>query len=230
MKFRLRLKGALAPIASTVAISIALTGCASQSPTGGSAIDRANANFGQTVATGAVSGAAVGALGGALLSPGNRGAGAAYGALAGGAIGTGAGYLVAKRNSDQAQTETTLEGQISASQQRAQDADSAATEARQDAAQAQAQSRTLLAQYKAGQISAADYHRQLSASAQQAQSIQSLIGKVQEQENQINQQIATAGPNAGPLKQSLGQLQSSKVSLQLSLDQLTAATSAVPRS
>jgi chromosome segregation ATPase len=205
---------------------LAVTGCATPGPAGGSAIDRANANFVPTVATGTVVGAGLGAIAGALLGGRN---GAAFGALAGGALGTGAGFLVAHNNQAQAQNETTLEGQIAAAQLRVNEANEAAAEARQAADQAQAQSRALMNQYRAGKISATEYQTQLSSSASTGKSIQQLLGKMQTEETRLRQQIAAAGTNAGPLQQSLGQLEASRRSLQGSLNEITAATSAVPQ-
>ena len=215
-------------IACLLALSIAVSGCAAQSsaPMGGSAVERANANFAQTVAVGALAGAAAGALLGGIFG-GGRGAG--IGALAGGAAGTGAGYLVAQHNVGQAQTEDTLEGQIAAADQRAQLADAAATEARQAADQARTQSRKLMAQYRAGQISAAQYRQQLASQTQYAQSVRQLIGNMENQEARLRQQIAAAGPNSTQLRDDLVRIQASRRSLQGSLTEITAATSAAPQ-
>lgn len=209
-----------------IVLSAAVAGCAQQAPTSGSAIDRANANFTQTVATGAVTGAAAGALAGGLLGGGR---GAAIGAVAGGAIGTGAGYAVARNNQSQAQTEDTLNGQIDTAQQRATDAAAAATEAHEVAVQAQAQSRSLLTKYRAGQISAAEYQRQLSSSTEKARSIQKLLGNLDAEQNTLRQQIAAAGPNSALLRQASGQIQGSHDSIQKSFEEITAATRAVPQ-
>ena len=212
--------------ACVLALVLAVTGCATPGPTGGSAIDRANANFVPTVATGTVVGAGLGALAGALLGGRN---GAAFGALAGGALGTGAGFLVAKNNQSQAENETSLEGQIAAANLRVNEANEAAAEARRAADQAQAQSRALISQYRAGKISAAEYQSQLSSSTNTGKSIQQLLGKMQTEETRLRQQIAAAGTNAGPLQQSLGSIEDSRRSLQGSLSDITAATSAVPQ-
>lgn len=216
-------------LAGTVTLTLFITGCATPAPTSGSAIDRANANFTTTVATGAVAGAALGAIGGALLGGHNRGTGAAVGALAGGALGTGVGYMVASNNSAQAKTEDTLGAQIQASQKRAADANAAATEAHQAAVQAEAQSRALLSQYQAGKISAAEYRRQLSNSIATEQSIQKLLGNLQNEESGLRTQIAAAGPNAEQLKRSYDNIEASRSSLQDSYNELTNATSAVPQ-
>jgi hypothetical protein len=220
-------------MAGAMIVSLMLTSCAApgNSPaSGGSALERANANFGTTVATGAVAGAALGAVAGALLGGHNRAAGAAMGAVAGGALGTGAGYMVARNNSAQAATEDTLSAQIQAAQQRAGDANAAAAYARHAADEARAQAAALGAQYRAGQISATDYRAKLSSSTQTSQQIQTLLGHLQTEEATLRQQIAAAGPNSGPLRAVLNDVETSQRSLQDSLSDITAATSAVPQS
>lgn len=220
-------------IASVMSVSLLLTSCAAPGngpANGGSALERANANFNTTVATGAAAGAVIGGVGGALLGGRNRVEGAAVGALAGGALGTGAGYMVARNNSAQAATEDTLNGQIQAAQKRAADANAAAIEAHQEADKARAEAAALGAQYRAGQISAADYRAKLSSSTQTSQQIQTLLGHLQSEEATLTQQIAAAGPNSGPLRASLTDVETSQRSLQTSLNDITAATSAMPQS
>jgi hypothetical protein len=216
--------------ACMIALALAVTGCATQAPTGGSAVDRANANFGATVATGAVTGAAIGGIAGALLGGRNPAAGAAVGALAGGAIGGGAGYMIARNNSGQAQTEDTMNGQIAAAQKATDDAKAAAVDARKQADEAVAQSHVLQAQYHAGTISAAQYHQKLATSTAQAQAIQTLLGNMQKHESELRTQIAAAGTNAGPLRKSLSDDETSRLSLQASLTDITSAASAIPQS
>lgn len=230
---RLRRFHGASGIAGVMSVSLMLTSCAApgnSSATGGSALERANSNFSSTVLTGAATGAVLGGVGGALLGGHNRAGGAAMGALAGGALGTGAGYMVARNNSAQATTEDTLNTQIKAAQQRAADANAAATEARQQADKARAEAAALRAQYRAGQISAADYRVKLSSSIQTSQQIQTLLGHLQNEEATLTQQIATAGPNSGPLRASLTDVETSRRSLQTSLNDITDATSAMPQS
>jgi hypothetical protein len=219
-------------LALVVAVALLVTGCAAPGAapaTGGSALDRANANFGSTVATGAVAGAALGAVAGALLGGRNRLAGAAIGAAAGGALGTGAGYLVARNNSNQAGTEDTLQQKIAAARQDADYASAAAAEARQRAAEARAASARLAQQYRAGQITAAQYRDQMQASSTEAQKMQKLIGNIDNKTAELRQQAASAGPGGTALRASATSLDSSKRDLQRSLNEITAATSAVPQ-
>jgi hypothetical protein len=216
--------------AVALALSLILAGCATQPPTGGSALDRANANFGNTVATGAVTGALAGAALGALLGGNNRASAAMIGAAAGGALGTGAGVMVAKYNQSQAATEDTLTGQINEAQDRVNLAEAAAAQARQDADQAKAESAVLLTQYRAGKITAAQYQQQISASTKDTKALQQLLHNMNVQEATLQNQIAVAGPNSGPLRQSLSQMEASRLSLQGSLNDITAATAAVPQS
>jgi hypothetical protein len=215
--------------AIVTAFALAVTGCASQAPTGGSAVDRANANFKTTVATGALTGAVIGGVAGGLLGGRNRVAGAAVGAMAGGAIGGAAGSAVAQNNSRQAQTEDTLSGQIAAAQKMTEDAKAAAVDARTEADLALEQSHILQAQFHAGTITAAQYHQKLATSTTQGQAIQTLLGNMQKHESDLRTQIAAAGPNAGPLRESLSDDESSRLSLQSSLVDITSAASAVPQ-
>lgn len=225
-RMRLALPGRV--LACALAVSVTLTGCAQQQlGPNATAVERANANFTQTVATGAVAGALAGAALGAIF--GRNAQSAAIGAGAGAALGTGAGYLVARNNEQQAATEDTLQGQIQSAQIRAQAANDAAAEARRAADQARAQSRTLAAQYKAGQISASQYRSQLAESQRYGQQVQTLLGNMDRQEASLRQQIAAAGTDAGPLRQSLAQIQASHRSLQNSYNEINAATAAVPQ-
>ncbi len=217
--------------ASALIVSL-LAGCAGGNQLGpnATAVDRANANFGQTVATGAVSGAVVGAILGAVVDRGNRGQGAALGALAGGALGAGAGTVVANNNVNQARTEDTLQQQIQDAQNQASLANAAATEAQHRAAEAVAQSPQLLAQYRAGKITSAQYHQQLTASEEYGQQLQQLVGNISKREDVLRQQVAAAGNNSEDLRKSLAQIETSRQSLQSSQAELYSATAAVPQS
>jgi hypothetical protein len=112
------------------------------------------------VGTGAVVGAALGALIGGLAGGGR---GAAIGALAGGAGGAALGYGVARNNEQAALNEQQLNERaaLAREQANAYAADSQATV--QEIAQLQRQVNTLNAQYRAGRMSQEQYQERVQA-------------------------------------------------------------------
>ena len=155
-------------IATVCAAGIALSGCAGQvaydnslSPAQNQ-LRQSNARFNQTVGEGAVAGAVVGGLAGLALGGRDRAGAAVLGAGAGAALGAGAGYLVARNNLTRSSTEAQYADAI---QQAAADADayrSSAAASSQIADQATADAARLGAQYRARQISQAQYQAGLA--------------------------------------------------------------------
>jgi hypothetical protein len=209
-----------------------VSGCASSVPngssTGGTAVDRANANFTGTVATGALTGAVIGGVAGALLDKNNPGAGALMGATAGGLLGGGAGVAVARNNQSQAATEDSLHAQIQAAAKYAQNADAAAAEARQRSDAANQASLALAQQLRAGQITKAEYQSKINETNSYAQSVHTLIGHMSDKEALLRQEARTAGSAGGDLIQSADKISSDRASLQQSLTELSAAAGSVP--
>ena len=148
-------------IAAACAVTL-VWGC-SQQP-GGPGSD----NRGETVATGAVVGAALGALIGGLAGGGR---GAAIGALAGGAGGAALGYGVARNNESAALTEQQLNERASLArdQANAYAADSRAT--MQEISQLQRQVNALNAQYRAGRMTESQYQERMQPLRQRADAI-----------------------------------------------------------
>jgi hypothetical protein len=136
-------------IAAACALSL-LAGCQGQGPAGDQRTE--------TVGTGAVVGAALGALIGGLAGGGR---GAAIGALAGGAGGAALGYGVARNNEQAAITEQQLNERaaVARDQANAYAADSRAT--MDEIAQLQRQVNALNAQYRAGRMNQAQYQQQV---------------------------------------------------------------------
>lgn len=123
----------------------------------------ANARFTNTVATGAVAGAVLGAGAGALLAGrNNRAQGALIGAAAGGALGAGAGYAVASNNARQTRSEDSYNSAIQEAQGEADAYRRSAVASASIANEAETKLRTLNAQYAAKQISADAFRAQLA--------------------------------------------------------------------
>jgi outer membrane lipoprotein SlyB len=147
---------------------------------------QSNASWNSTVATGALAGAATGALAGAALSN-NRGQGALIGGLIGLAGGLAAGALVAERNFTFANREASAQSRI----ENATAVANALEQQSRNAQQVVEQNRRMLAdldrQYRARQITAADYRaRTQSMRADLAQMRQGVENGRQARE-QINQ-------------------------------------------
>lgn len=177
------IEGPMRGLALALVVSLGVAGCA----TGGNSANDPNlspqqrqlrteaARFNQTIGEGALVGALGGAALGALLGGDDPLAGAAIGAAAGAAVGAGAGYLVAAQNQDYASAEARLNAQIQAAQQ-----DAARYRTIVDTTRAVVNSHKqniaqLNQQYRAGQITAAQYQDQVSSISGDLESIQSLI-------------------------------------------------------
>jgi len=118
-----------------------------------------NSQFNQTLGTGALSGAALGALVGGLAG---HGKGALIGSLSGAALGTGAGYAVAHRTENQQLQEDQLNKQIAAAHQIALNASNDAQQASLQVAQLQRQLANLNKQIASKKITVRQYKQQLS--------------------------------------------------------------------
>jgi hypothetical protein len=143
-------------IAAACALSL-LAGCQGQGPAGDQRTE--------TVGTGAVVGAALGALIGGLAGGGR---GAAIGALAGGAGGAALGYGVARNNEQAALTEQQLNERaaLARDQANAYAADSRAT--LDEISQLQRQVNALNAQYRSGRITESQYQERVQPLQQRA--------------------------------------------------------------
>lgn len=147
---------------------------------------QANANWNSTVATGALAGAATGALAGAALS-GNRGQGALIGGLIGLAGGLAAGAMVADRNFTFANREASAQNRI----ENATAVANALEEQSRTAQQVVEQNRRTLAdlnrQYRARQISAAEFQARTETMRTDLAAMRQGVENGKQARDQINQ-------------------------------------------
>lgn len=143
-----------------------------------------NAQYNNTMGTGAAAGTALGALVGGLAG-GKKGL--LIGALSGAALGTGTGYMVADRNQNQQITEDQLNQQIAAAHQIALTAQADAQKAAQQVDTAQKQLATLNQQIASKKISTAQYKRQLTTIQKTSTDLNNKINYYSEQSRQMHQ-------------------------------------------
>ncbi|CAI3925212.1 MULTISPECIES: glycine zipper domain-containing protein [Commensalibacter] len=143
-----------------------------------------NAQYNNTMGTGAIAGTALGALVGGLAG-GKKGL--LIGSLSGAALGTGTGYMVAERNQNQQMTEDQLNQQIAAAHQIALTAQSDAQQAAQQVDAAQKQLATLNQQIASKKISTTQYKRQLTKIQKTSTDLNSKINYYSEQSRQMHQ-------------------------------------------
>jgi len=161
--FRLR------AVAFAAAAGILLSGCAAGSGSYDSGLSPAqnqlrqsNARFNQTIGEGAATGALLGGLAGLALGGRNRAQATLIGVAAGGALGAGAGYAVANNNLNRSSTEAQFNDAI---RQAGADADfyrASANSSAQIADDASADAARLGTQYRARQITQAQYRAGLA--------------------------------------------------------------------
>ncbi|MDD2877297.1 MAG: hypothetical protein PHT60_11575 [Acidiphilium sp.] len=216
----------------SVAVSVGLlSGCANSGiglpGQANSPLDQANASFNQTVAEGALGGAALGALAGGLL--GGSPKAAILGALAGGVLGGGTGVAVANNNQNQANTETSLQQQIAAAQRQTDEANQAAQYDDAQAAAAQQTADQLDAAYRAGSITADAYRAKMATYQQDHDQTQTLIAHLQASERRLRAQARAGGPDSGALYREANAQAATQRRLQQSYDQLSATLATVPQ-
>lgn len=144
-------------------------------------------NWNVTVATGTGAGALLGAGAGALL--GGR-QGAVFGGIAGAAVGTAAGVAVANRNWDFARQEAPLQDRIANATAESNRLGENASLARQVAAENTAHLAQLDAQYRRGQISAAQYAQSARTARQDLNLIKSTRRTGEDLNNRLQETAA----------------------------------------
>lgn len=210
-----------------VAAGLLLSGCA-----GGSAYDtslspaqnqlrQANARFNQTVGEGAAAGAVLGGIAGLALGGRNRGQAALIGAAAGGALGAGAGYVVARNNLSRSSSEAQFNDAI---QQAAADADAYRTSASassQIADQATADAARLGSQYRARQITQAQYRAGIAKYQADNDIITKQVSQAQQAASAMRQDSRVAsGPNSTRLANTADDVEASRQQLEQSRSRL----------
>lgn len=171
------------PAALAVAAMLALSACASTHGADGQPLTPAqrelreqNERFNETIATGAVVGALVlGILGAVVAGRDNRAAGAAVGAATGAAVGAAAGHYLAKRNQRYASREQAAMARTDAAQREAADLAATARASEQVTAENRAKLARLEAQVRAGQATAAQLAAQRRTAQQDLDLMESAI-------------------------------------------------------
>jgi gas vesicle protein len=167
-----RRKPALKTAAALLSLSLLLPAC--QNPNVGTspgassrpltaeqqAMRQQSQRWNQTVATGALAGAATGAAAAAAFGRGNTGQNALIGAGIGALIGLAAGMAVADRNLGFEKREASASQRIEAAQQIAANLNNTATASEQVARQNRQRLAQLDRQFRAGQITAAQYREE----------------------------------------------------------------------
>lgn len=164
-------------VAAALALALALPGCA-----GGAGVNepgltpqqqalrQQSANWNRTVAEGAVLAGVAGAVAGALLAgPNNRAGGAAAGAGLGALIGALAGTQVAGVQGRQASGAQNAQERLASAQQSAQQLEQTADTAERTAGENRTRLAQLDRQYRAGQVTAAQYRQQAASMRRDAE-------------------------------------------------------------
>lgn len=176
---------AIKPLACAMVVALGLAACSTTG--GGFGADDSNLTpaqrelrqeaerFNQTVLEGALTGAVIGGIAGALLADDDPLAGAAIGAGAGAAVGAGAGYFVASQNEQYANEEQRLDAQIAAAQEDVARYERIVLSTERVVNEYRQRIARLDSQYTAGQVTAAEYRNQVAGVQTDLDAIQSLI-------------------------------------------------------
>ena len=239
---RNRIAGPLRGAALVLALSMAVSACTTSGGRGDGVGDasltpeqrqlRAEADrFNQTIGEGALFGALGGAALGALLGGDDPLAGAAVGAAAGAAVGAGAGYLVAAQNESYATEEARLDAQIQAARRDAARYRTIAVTTRSVVDGHKETIARLNSQYRAGQITAADYRTEVASVSGDLQSIETLIDENRTLVGAYETEIASlqgARQDATQLIAARDEMVEQRQSLEDQYDQLLEAVDAAP--
>ena len=182
---RLAPNAVIKPLACAMVLALGLAAC---STTGsGFGADESNLTpaqrelrqeaerFNQTVLEGALTGALIGGIAGALLSEDDPLAGAAIGAGAGAAVGAGAGFFVASQNEEYANEEQRLEAQVAAAQEDVARYERIVLSTERVVNEYRQRIARLDSQYADGQVTAAEYRNQVAGVQTDLDAIQALI-------------------------------------------------------
>jgi hypothetical protein len=217
----------LGPLA--LAGCLAFSACANMSTMTPSeqAIEHSKQRFAMTTAEGA----AVGAIGGALLGVmlGGGASNALLGASAGALAGAAAGYVVAQNNFQKSQTEDNLKVATSSAEAEANQANQDAANAQKIADEARATAASLATQYRAGQITIAQYHSSLARYDKSIATMKSLSQGAVEQAADYRKSAGLAsGAGAATLNGSANQIDASRIAIEHAAASLQMTISAQP--
>lgn len=191
---------------------------------------QANQRFNQTVGEGAVIGALGGAVLGAALGGRNRVQGAALGAAAGGALGAAAGYGVASNNARQSGSEQAYSTLIQEAQADADAYRRSANASRAIAQEAETKLASLNQQYRARQISAAQYSEQISRYRGSLDLLNQRISEASTKSAQMRSDARRAGgSNGAALLASANEIDSSNAQLRSDASRISNVLASAPR-
>ncbi len=215
-----------------VSALLLVSACAQQGPYGASgaplspqqqALRDQSARWNRTVATGALAGAATGAAIGALASR-NRGTGALIGAGAGLLAGALAGVMVAERNLAFENREANATQRIAAAQQIAVNLDKAAAAAEQVTADNRRRLAALDRQYRAGQITAAQYQAETAAMREDVEVMRKTAGEARD----ARQRLVASAREVPQLMNEEARIDGAQRRLEVSASELDTALRRVP--
>lgn len=224
-----RSRTARLPVVAAVALSLVVSGCVTSSESAENLtpaqreLREQTQRFNETVATGAVAGAALGCVIGILASRNNRGAGCAVGAGAGAIAGGGAGYYIASRNEQYATREQAANARAAAARKEADDLARTADVAERVTRENKAQLAALDRRYRAGQITAAQYRSETASMREDAQTIRKASDEAGKAQSAMNNDGGAAREQAPRVAQAQRRLDSSARELEEALGRVPAA-------
>jgi hypothetical protein len=225
-------------LAILLAVGVLNAGCQSSSGVPDSQLTPAQrqlraetSRFNQTIGEGAIAGAVIGGLIGALAADDNPLAGAAIGAGAGAAVGAGAGYFVASQNTRYASEEARLNAEIQAARQEVASYQRLVDASQRVVNEHKRQIAQLNGQYRQGRITADQYRARTAQVRTDIEQIEAAIDHNREQTQAIGQRVnelRRQGRNPGELAALETRLRGQRQALQNQLNDLTDAMSAGP--
>jgi|GEM_PF-1694884 len=231
-----RRKPALKGAAALLSLSLLLPAC--QNPnvgtsTGASsqpltaeqqAMRQQSQRWNQTAATGALAGAATGAAAAAAFGRGNTGQNALIGAGIGALVGLAAGLAVAERNLAFENREASASQRIQSAQQVASNLNNAAASSEAVARQNQQRLAQLDRQYRAGQITAAQYRSQTETMRQDAELMRKTAGEARD----ARQRLVASARQVPQLMTEEAKIDQAQRRLEAAADDLESALRRVP--
>lgn len=217
------------PVVAALVLSLSLGGCVTASESAENLtpaqreLRQQTQRFNETVATGAVAGAALGCLVGVLASSRNRGAGCAVGAGVGALAGGGTGYYIASRNEQYASREQAANARAAAARKEADDLARTADVAERVTRENKAQLASLDQRYRAGQLTAAQYRAQTEAMREDAKTIRKASEEAGKAQSAMNSDGGAAREQAPRVAQAQRRLDSSARELEEALNRVPAA-------
>lgn len=227
-----RKKPALRGAAALLSLSLLLPAC--QNPNVGAsgqpltaeqqAMRQQSQRWNQTAATGALAGAATGAAAAAAFGRGNTGQNALIGAGIGALVGLAAGMAVAERNLAFENREASASQRIQSAQQVANNLNNAAASSEAVARQNQQRLAQLDRQYRAGQITAAQYRAETATMRQDAELMRKTAGEARD----ARQRLVASARQVPQLMNEEAKIDQAQRRLESAADDLESALRRVP--